>query len=102
TLLNGRELADILTINDAVNAGIEQWLTQYRPNLITTYVNYEIMRYRMWPEYHKAGLPEALLFGMLAKESNGRVHAVSRAGASGPLQFMYATGLRFGLSSRDG
>ena len=40
TLLNGRELADILTINDAVNAGIEQWLTQYRPNLITTYVNY--------------------------------------------------------------
>ena len=59
TLLNGRELADILTINDAVNAGIEQWLTQYRPNLITTYVNYEFMRYRMWPEYHKAGLPEA-------------------------------------------
>lgn len=102
TLLKGRELADILTINDAVNAGIEQWLTQYRPNLITTYVNYEFMRYRMWPEYHKAGLPEALLFGMLAKESNGRVHAVSRAGASGPLQFMYATGLRFGLSAQNG
>lgn len=102
TLLNGRELADIMTINDAVNAGIEKWLTQYRPNLITTYVNYEFMRYRMWPEYRKAGLPEALLFGMLAKESNGRVHAVSRAGASGPLQFMYATGLRFGLSARDG
>ena len=102
TLLKGRELADILTINDAVNASIEQWLTQHRPNLVTTYVNYEFMRYRMWPEYHKAGLPEALLFGMLAKESNGRVHAVSRAGASGPLQFMYATGLRFGLSARDG
>ncbi len=102
TLLKGRELADILTINDAVKAGIEQWLTQYRPNLITTYVNYEFMRYRMWPEYHKAGLPEALLFGILAKESNGRVHAVSRAGASGPLQFMYSTGLRFGLSSTDG
>ena len=102
TLLKGRELADIMTINDAVNAGIEKWLTQYRPNLITTYVNYEFMRYRMWPEYHKAGLPEALLFGMLAKESNGRVHAVSRAGASGPLQFMYATGLRFGLSANDG
>ena len=102
TLLKGRELADILTINDAVNAGIEQWLTQYRPNLMTTYVNYQFMRYRMWPEYHKAGLPEALLFGMLAKESNGRVHAVSRAGASGPLQFMYSTGLRFGLNSAGG
>ena len=102
TLLNGRELADILTINDPVKAALEQWLTQYRPNLMTAYVNYEFMRYRMWPEYHQAGLPEALLFGMLAKESGGRVHAVSRAGASGPLQFMYATGLRFGLSARDG
>ncbi|HOX72414.1 MAG TPA: transglycosylase SLT domain-containing protein [Dokdonella sp.] len=102
TLLKGRELADILTINDAVKAGLEQWLTQYRPNLMTAYVNYEFMRYRMWPEYHKAGLPEALLFGMLAKESGGRVHAVSRSGASGPLQFMYATGLRFGLGSSNG
>jgi membrane-bound lytic murein transglycosylase D len=102
TLLKGRELADILTINDAVKAGLEQWLTQYRPNLMTAYVNYQFMRYRMWPEYHKAGLPEALLFGMLAKESGGRVHAVSRAGASGPLQFMYATGLRFGLTSSGG
>ncbi|MBN8482360.1 MAG: transglycosylase SLT domain-containing protein [Xanthomonadales bacterium] len=102
TLLKGRELADILMLNDPVKAGIEQWLTQYRPNLVTAYVNYQIMRYRMWPEYHKAGLPEALLFGILAKESGGRVHAVSRAGASGPLQFMYATGLRFGLSKQGG
>ncbi len=102
TLLKGRELADILMLNDPVKAGIEQWLTQYRPNLMTAWVNYQYMRYRMWPEYHKAGLPEALLFGILAKESGGRVHAVSRAGASGPLQFMYATGRRFGLDSRTG
>lgn len=102
TLLNGRELADILVTNEAVKAGLEQWLTQYRPNLMTAYVNYQFMRYRMWPEYHKAGLPEALLFGMMAKESGGRVHAVSRSGASGPLQFMPATGLRFGLGSKDG
>ena len=33
----------------------------------------------------------------MAKESNGRVHSGSRAGASGPLQFMPATGRRFGL-----
>jgi membrane-bound lytic murein transglycosylase D len=102
TLLNGRELADILVTNEAVKAGLEQWLTQYRPNLMTAYVNYQFMRYKMWPEYHKAGLPEALLFGMMAKESGGRVHAVSRSGASGPLQFMPATGLRFGLGSKDG
>ena len=102
TLLKGRELSEILLINDPVKAALEQWLTQYRPSLMTAYVNYEFMRYRMWPEYHKAGLPEALLFGMLAKESGGRVHAVSRAGASGPLQFMYATGLRFGLGNKDG
>ena len=59
------------------------------------------MRYLMSPEYERAGLPEALLFGIMAKESGGKVHAVSRAGASGPLQFMPATGTRFGLY-RDG
>jgi membrane-bound lytic murein transglycosylase D len=49
-----------------------------------------------------ADLPEALLFGIMAKESGGKVHAVSRSGAAGPLQFMYATGTRFGLTSDDG
>jgi membrane-bound lytic murein transglycosylase D len=102
TLLKGRELGDIIALNGPVKAALEEWLTQYRPNLVTAYVNYEYMRYLMWPEYEKAGLPEALLFGMLAKESGGKVHAVSRSGASGPLQFMYATGLRFGLGTVDG
>ena len=102
TLLKGRELSDIIAMNGPVKAALEEWLTQYRPNLMDAYENYEYMRYLMWPEYEKAGLPEALLFGMLAKESGGKVHAVSRSGASGPLQFMYATGLRFGLGSVDG
>ena len=102
TLLKGRELGDIIALNGPVKAALEEWLTQYRPNLVAAYVNYEYMRYLMWPEYDKAGLPEALLFGMLAKESGGKVHAVSRSGASGPLQFMYATGLRFGLGTVDG
>ena len=102
TLLKGRELADMIAMNGPVKAALEEWLTQYRPNLVAAYVNYEYMRYLMWPEYQKAGLPEALLFGMLAKESGGKVHAVSRSGASGPLQFMYATGLRFGLGTVDG
>lgn len=101
-LLKGRQLGDIIALNGPVKAALEEWLTQYRPNLLTAYENYEYMRHLMWPEYEKAGLPEALLFGMLAKESGGKVHAVSRSGASGPLQFMYATGLRFGLSTVDG
>ena len=102
TLLKGRELGDIIALNGPVKAALEEWLTQYRPNLIDAYENYEYLRHLMWPEYDRAGLPEALLFGMLAKESGGKVHAVSRSGASGPLQFMYATGLRFGLGSADG
>ncbi|MEO6689037.1 MAG: transglycosylase SLT domain-containing protein, partial [Dokdonella sp.] len=101
-LLKGRELGEIIALNGPVKAALEEWLTQYRPNLMDTYENYQYMRYRMWPEYEKAGLPEALLFGMLAKESGGKVHAVSRSGASGPLQFMYATGLRFGLGTVNG
>ncbi|HJU38666.1 MAG TPA: transglycosylase SLT domain-containing protein [Tahibacter sp.] len=102
TLLKGKELAEMIAMNGPVKASLEEWLTQYRPNLIQAYVNYQYMRYRMWPEYEKAGLPEALLFGFIAKESGGKVHAVSRSGASGPLQFMYATGLRFGLGTVNG
>lgn len=102
TLLKGRELSEIIAVNAPVKVALETWLTQYRPNLMAAYENYQYMRSQMWPEYEKAGLPEALLFGMLAKESGGKVHAVSRSGASGPLQFMYATGLRFGLSTVEG
>lgn len=101
-LLKGRELGDIIALNGPVKAALEEWLTQYRPNLVAAYENYQYLRFQMAPEYDKAGLPEALLFGMLAKESGGKVHAVSRSGASGPLQFMYATGLRFGLGNVDG
>ncbi len=101
-LLKGRELSDLIAVNDPVKVALEQWLTQLRPNLMLAYENYQYMRYRMWPEYQRAGLPEAVLFGMLAKESGGKVHAVSRSGASGPLQFMYATGARFGLGTVNG
>lgn len=87
--------------NPAVQAGIRRWLTDLRPALIDSYENYQYMRQLMWPSYERAGLPEALLFGIMAKESNGKVHVTSRAGAAGPMQFMYATGLRFGLG-QDG
>jgi peptidoglycan lytic transglycosylase D len=101
-MLKGRQLSDVIALNDPVKVALELWLTQLRPNLMQAYENYEYLRFRMWPEYQKAGLPEALLFGMMAKESGGKVHAVSRSGASGPLQFMYATGARFGLGTVDG
>ena len=83
--------------NPAVQAGIRRWLTDMRGQLLSSYENYEYMRQLMWPSYERAGLPEALLFGIMAKESNGKVHATSRAGAAGPMQFMYGTGRRFGL-----
>lgn len=83
--------------NPAVQAGIRRWLTDMRPALMNSYENYQYMRHLMWPQFERAGLPEALLFGIMAKESNGKVHVSSRAGAAGPMQFMYATGKRFGL-----
>ena len=102
TLLRGHKLKDLIAMNGPVKASLEEWLTWLRPNLMDAYVNYEYMRYEMWPAYHKAGLPEAILFGIMAKESGGKVHAVSRSGAAGPLQFMYSTGRRFGLGVVDG
>jgi membrane-bound lytic murein transglycosylase D len=101
-LLNGRELSDVIALNGPVKAAMTEWLTWMRPQLVDAWEHYQDMRHLMWPEYRKAGLPEALLFGILAKESGGKVHAVSRAGASGPLQFMPATGLRYGLGRVDG
>ncbi len=102
TLLRGQKLSELIAMNGPVKSALEDWLTWRRPNLMDAYVNYEYLRYQMWPQYQNADLPEALLFGIMAQESGGKVHAVSRSGAAGPLQFMYATGLRFGLGTEDG
>ena len=83
--------------NPAVQAAIRRWLTDMRPALIDSYENYQNMRSDLYPAWERSGLPEALLFGIMAKESNGRVHSTSRAGAAGPMQFMFHTGARFGL-----
>jgi len=98
-LLNDKRHAfdSMVEYNPAVQAGIRRWLTDMRPALLTSYENYQNLRTVMWPEWEKRGLPEALLFGIMAKESNGRVHASSRVGAAGLMQFMPATGRRFGL-----
>ena len=102
TLLRGQKLSELIAMNGPVKAALEMWLTQWRPALMDTYVNYQYLRSQMEPAYAQARLPEALLFGIMAKESGGKVHAVSRSGAAGPLQFMYATGMRFGLTSDSG
>ena len=92
-----RRFLELVQMNPAVQAGIRRWLTDMRVALITSHENYQYMQHLMSPAFKRRGLPEALLFGILAKESNGRVHSRSRAGAAGPLQFMPATGSRLGL-----
>lgn len=96
-LLRGRDMRDLIVLNEPVRAALEDWLTWMRPQLIEAWINYQYLRGDMYPAYQKAGLPEALLFAILAKESAGKVHIYSRAGAAGPLQFMPATARRFGL-----
>ncbi|MBL8246151.1 MAG: transglycosylase SLT domain-containing protein [Rhodanobacteraceae bacterium] len=96
-LLRGKDLRELIELNEPVRAALEDWLTWMRPQLIEAWVNYQYLRSDMVPAYQQAGLPEALLFAILAKESAGRVHIYSRAGAAGPLQFMPATARRFGL-----
>ena len=92
-----RRFLELVKMNPAVQGAIRRWLTDMRVSLITSHENFQYMQHLMSPAFKRRGLPEALLFGILAKESNGRVHARSRAGAAGPLQFMPATGRRFGL-----
>lgn len=93
----GHDFDRMVQYNPAVQEAIRRWLTDMRSALMTSHENYQHMRHLMWPHYQRAELPEALLFGIMAKESHGRVHSTSRAGAAGPMQFMYATGKRFGL-----
>ena len=94
---DGQRFVRMVQFNPAVQEGIRRWLTDMRVSLITSHENYQYMRHLMAPPFEERGLPEALLFGIMAKESTGRVHVGSRAGAVGPLQFMPATGRRFGL-----
>lgn len=102
TQLNGRDLRELIVHNEAVRAAMAEWLTTLRPQLINAHEQYQYLRFLMWPEYERAGLPEALLFAIMARESGGRVHAISPAGAAGLMQFMPATGRRFGLGWQDG
>jgi len=87
--------------NPAIAEGIRRWLTDRRHLLLTSYENYMNLRPLILPEWEKRGLPEPLLFGIMATESNGRAHVSSRAGAAGLMQFMPATGKRFGLGPDD-
>ena len=95
----GKRFVQMVQFNPAVQAGIRRWLTDMRPSLMDSYENFRYLQQQMSPSFKRYGLPEALLFGIMAKESNGKVHAGSRAGAVGPLQFMPATGRRFGLGN---
>lgn len=101
-LLGGKNFELLIQYNEPMQAAISNWLSTQRGFFIDSWVNYQYMRYLMAPEYEKAGLPEALLFGMLVKESGGKVHSTSKAGATGPLQFMPGTGNRFGLGYANG
>jgi membrane-bound lytic murein transglycosylase D len=102
SLLTGADLEQLVPLNSRVLAQLNAWLTWKRPDLVVAYENYRHLRGQVAPVYEEAGLPEALLFGIMATESGVKVHAYSRAGAVGPLQFMSATARRYGLRMIDG
>src|SRR3546814_20716860 len=83
TLLHGQKLSELIAMNGPVKAALEMWLTQWRPQLMNAWVNYQYMRYEMWPAFEKADLPEAVLFGCMAKEYGGKVHAAGGRDAVG-------------------
>jgi len=101
-LLKGTDLRELITLNGPVQAAIDDWLTWMRPMLMQAHENYLFLRDQIAPIYEEAGLPEALLFAMMTTETGVKVHAYSRAGAAGPLQFMRSTGRKYGLDVQDG
>ncbi len=102
TMFRGRDLRELIELNEPVRAALNEWLTWLRPHLMDSYENYLYLRDAIAPVYEEAGFPEALLFGVVATETGGKVHAVSSAGATGLMQFMSGTGQRYGLTVEDG
>ena len=96
------DLAAATPLNAPVKRALNDWLTWNRPQLVDAYESYLFLRKQLAPIYADAGLPEALLFGLLAQETGGKVHAYSSAGAAGPLQFMPVTARRYGLHPISG
>lgn len=101
-LLHGTDLRELIPMNAPVKAALHLWLTRDREQLLEAWENYQYLRPQIAPIYDASELPEALLFAILAKETGGKVHAYSRAGAAGPLQFMPRTAMRYGLRTVDG
>jgi membrane-bound lytic murein transglycosylase D len=102
SLLRGKDLRELIELNEQVKAAMNDWMTWLRPQLMDSYQNYQYLRDKIAPIYEEAGLPEALLFALIATETGGKVHAVSSAGAAGLFQFMSGTGKRYGLTVEDG
>ena len=96
------DLDEAITLNGPVKRALNDWLTWNRPQLADAYEKYLFLREEIAPIYEKADLPEALLFGLMAQETGGKVHSYSSAGAVGPLQFMPITARRYGLDSTSG
>jgi membrane-bound lytic murein transglycosylase D len=96
------DLAAAIPLNAPVKRALNDWLTWNRPQLVDAYESYLFLRQRLAPIYAEADLPEALLFGLLAQETGGKVHAYSSAGAAGLLQFMPVTARRYGLHPVSG
>ena len=101
-LLRGKDLRELIELNDPVKSAMNDWLTWMRPLLMDSYENYQYLRDKIAPIYEEAGFPEALLFALITTETGGKVHAVSDAGATGLMQFMSHTGKRYGLTVENG
>ena len=102
SLLRGNDLREMISLNGPVKAALDDWLTWNRPMLMNSYEYYQYLSEKIAPIYEEAGLPEALLFAMIATETGGRTHSYSHAGAAGLLQFIRSTGKRYGLREVDG
>lgn len=100
-VLSAARLHYPIDFSPALQASIDDWLTWKREDFFEAIENFAYLKAKIAPIYAEAGLPEALLFGMAAKESLGRAHSYSPVGAVGLLQFMPATAMRYGLRMQD-
>ncbi|RME52082.1 LysM peptidoglycan-binding domain-containing protein [Candidatus Woesearchaeota archaeon] len=95
--ITGVNLEALVNSHPAIDAEVESWLTSRRRTLREVYVNLSFIKETFNKLIANSNYPPELWFGIIAQESVFRMHAGSRAGAAGPLQFMPGTARHYGL-----
>ncbi|MBR9700835.1 lytic transglycosylase domain-containing protein [Candidatus Woesearchaeota archaeon] len=97
TIRKGDSFSILSEMNGPVKEAVRHWLVKNRTAFLESYVNFLFLEDIIEASYDPAGFPIQLGFGIGSQESNFKLQARSYKGATGMWQFMYQTGIKYGI-----